>query len=74
MKQQKPNQNKRTKSIQTGCIKKQVEQAQDHRNRGEEGTTSVPTPGVTVTSGTQARRNSARPVAQVPFGLSGPMP
>ena len=32
---------------------------QDHRIRGEEDTTSVPTPGVTGTSGTQAHRNSA---------------
>jgi hypothetical protein len=33
-----------------------------------------PTPGVTGTSGTEAHRNSTRPVAWVPFGLSGPRP
>jgi hypothetical protein len=33
-----------------------------------------PTPGETGTVGTQALRNSTRPVAQVPSSLSGPVP
>ena len=42
--------------------------------RTEENTTSAPTLGITGTSGTQEFRNSTRPAAQVPSGLSGPVP
>lgn len=45
-----------------------------YRIRTEENTTSAPTLGITGTSGTQEFRNSTRPAAQVPSGLSGPVP
>ena len=41
----------------------------DQRIRGEEDTTSVPILGVTGTSGTQACRNSVKPVAPFPSSL-----
>ena len=46
----------------------------DHRFRGEEDTTAVPTPGVIGISSTQAHRNSIRTVAGVLSSVSGPVP
>ena len=42
----------------------------DHRFRGEEDTTAVPTPGVSGISSTQAHRNSIRTVAGVLSSVS----
>jgi hypothetical protein len=45
-----------------------------YRIRTEENTTSAPTLGITGTNGTQECRNSTRPAARVPYGLSGLVP
>ena len=46
----------------------------DHRFRGEEDTTAVPTPGVIGLSRTQAHRNTTRLVARFLSSLSEPVP